>query len=198
MIYLFLNGDVPAKSDYYKAQPHKVIAVDGGFNKIPKTLQADILIGDMDSVKKVPIVKTIKHPVEKNQSDLELALEYIFNNHSIKEKIVVFGLTGGRVDHQLFNLFVLREYAKKIDFICETEKEKILVTKGDSLIKNFKGKTFSIFPLEDYQKITIRGAKYPLKEKKINMGDSLTLSNVCIDEELFVYSKGVVAIIINK
>ncbi|WP_353892159.1 thiamine diphosphokinase [Proteinivorax hydrogeniformans] len=197
MIYLFLNGEVPLKSDFFYTQPSKVIAVDGGADKIPESLTEDIIIGDLDSIRAKPKVEVIKHPVDKDKSDFELALEYISKFFSHK-KLVVFGLTGGRFDHQLFNLFLLKDYSDSFDIVCETENESIYVTKGNQKIKGCKEKSFSIFPLEDLESLSITGAKYPLENKKVYMGETLTLSNICTSESLNVYSDKVVATIINK
>ena len=51
------------------------IAADGGYDfLISHGLRCDLLIGDLDSIKDVPTsVEIIKHPVEKDETDMHLS-----------------------------------------------------------------------------------------------------------------------------
>lgn len=90
-----------------KINADKVIACDGGYNVCP--VEPDIILGDFDSLQKpegvdIPIVE---HDTHKNASDGELAVYYAKEQFQADE-IVLFGVTGGRVDHVLCNLAIMR------------------------------------------------------------------------------------------
>jgi thiamine pyrophosphokinase len=132
-ILLVANGKVNNKvlSNQFinKNQIEKVIAVNGGSNKLVKlNILPDLIIGDLDSKKirklKKDLVdilkqKIISFPKDKDFSDLELAVNYINNLDSIVNRIFCFGVIGNRLDHtlaninSLFNLY-LKESVKNV------------------------------------------------------------------------------------
>ncbi|MFW5979554.1 MAG: thiamine diphosphokinase, partial [Halanaerobium sp.] len=90
---LVLNGEFDfGKGDLQQFIERKeidfIIAVDGGANKLKSLgLMPDLIIGDLDSItnknKKYysqQNVKTIKYPVEKDQTDSEIAVDYCKEN----------------------------------------------------------------------------------------------------------------------
>lgn len=79
---------------------HPTIAVDGGGAFVTKP---DIWVGDADSlVGEIECPHKFKHPTQKSQSDLGLALE-LFPEYLLY-KFHFWGFLGGRRDHELFNL----------------------------------------------------------------------------------------------
>lgn len=90
-----------------------VIAVDGGLaNTQAQSVEADLVVGDMDSVDEEQLeqakcagAKIERHPVAKDESDLELALMAAVERGATRARIVV--RDGGRLDHALANLTVL-------------------------------------------------------------------------------------------
>lgn len=83
-----------------------IIAVDGGLDY---TDRVDVWVGDADSsVKKIEAPHIYRHPVEKDKSDLALALS-LFQEGS-HYKFHFWGLMGGRRDHELFNLGEAHQY----------------------------------------------------------------------------------------
>lgn len=200
-IYIFLNGSVNKDNVFMDDNVEEVIAVDGGFNNIPQVLKGCNLriIGDLDSIddhndyQHYPIMQ---YPKEKDFSDFELALKYVSDTY--KDKIVrIYGLLGGRIDHQLFNIFVLFNHIQHNDFIAYGEKEVIYFPRGNISIKNLKGSTFSIFPFEKLEGLTVKGAKYELVNKELETYNALTLSNEITSVLNVTVKKGFYALIIN-
>ena len=131
-ILLVAGGRSPAV-DYFKtvAQGRKIFCVDKGIelcctcNILPK-----ILIGDFDSAEnsalnwaienKIPIER---HPVEKDFTDTQLALELLGENVSA----IVTGIFGGRADHLFSNIFTCANY--KNIFLAD-EREIIFYIRG--------------------------------------------------------------------
>jgi thiamine pyrophosphokinase len=74
----------------------------------------DVLIGDLDSTDTVgggppPDSKTkiLRHPRDKDETDLELALSYALERDP--SSIVIVGALGGRIDHALSNIALLTD-----------------------------------------------------------------------------------------
>ncbi|SES74033.1 thiamine diphosphokinase [Anaerobranca gottschalkii] len=201
-ILVFLNGSTVKDSEFFKGKIELIIGVDGGFNNIPPKLLKNNrieILGDLDSIKNLPQkYKILQYPKDKDLSDFELTLKYIHNNYK-DQKVIIFGLTGGRIDHQLFNFFVLKNYIKDNYYIGETENEIIYFCHNFFTLKGFKGHTFSLFPLEKLNELTIKGAYYSLDRQDVDLYQSLTLSNIITGESLNITVKtGNFVVIVNK
>lgn len=98
-------------SDFYEDLDVKegdlVIAADGGYDRLlKKGISPSVIIGDMDSVKEVPDgVETVRFPIEKDETDTHLA--YLLGYERGYRNFMIFGGTGGRLDHTLANLSLL-------------------------------------------------------------------------------------------
>lgn len=90
-----------------------VIAADGGLaNTRAQSVTADVVVGDMDSVDARQLADAEsagavieRHPVGKDESDLELALIAAVERGATRAMVVV--RDGGRLDHAVANLAVL-------------------------------------------------------------------------------------------
>ena len=86
-----------------------VIAADEGFdNARDLGIHVDLLVGDLDSASpgaahQAQAVE--RHPVDKDETDLELALAAALN--AGMESVTVIGTIGGRVDHALGNILIM-------------------------------------------------------------------------------------------
>ena len=104
--YIVGAGD-NSGTNFTKKENDFVIAADGGFEKIHQLgIEPDLVIGDFDSLGYVPVGDNVeKHKVMKNETDMMIcvktALHKGFNN------IVIFGGTGGRIDHTFANIQTL-------------------------------------------------------------------------------------------
>jgi len=114
-VVLFVNGELPAP-ERVRAQltSHDVlIAVDGGLGHIESLgLSPDLIIGDLDSVDPEKIqshrtqgVEIRSFPTDKNETDLELALQAACELNP--ERIWIVAALGKRVDQTLANIFLL-------------------------------------------------------------------------------------------
>ena len=85
------------------------IAADMGFdNARDLGIHVDLLVGDLDSASPGAVHQAQaveRHPVDKDETDLELALAAALN--AGMESVTVIGTIGGRVDHALGNLLVV-------------------------------------------------------------------------------------------
>lgn len=162
-----------------------IIAVDGGYNFLSKITdkKPDHIIGDFDSLSKDSnLLKDYKGKVsefssDKNKTDGELAIDYCDQNNI--KNVGLIGATGGRIDQQFGNLFLL-EYAfqKNIDAkIIEPGIEVGLVT-GCRIIKDKSGQLLSLFSITDNVFIKkLKGCKYDLNDYLLKRASSRGISN---------------------
>ena len=140
--------------------------------------------GDYDSGNNINTIKKnaikfFQFPSEKNETDLELVLMNLNTN----EEIIVYNITGGRLDHELVNMLLLRKYKHLNIKIVDKENEiRYISKKGKYLIKQDDYDYISLLTL-DKAIVKINKAKYLLEETKIDKNDTYTTSNQFINEE---------------
>lgn len=169
-----------------------VICADGGYEYAKKAgVNVNLVVGDFDSCDIPEGVEILVFPPEKDFSDGELAAN-IAKDKGFDEIILTCAL-GGRMDHSVSNLMLLD------DKVCIFEnKEKIFSVDKTLTLCERSGTVFSIIPAEP-SVVSIKGAKYPLENKEIFWGSSLTLSNETLDEETVVnVTKGKILLFINN
>jgi thiamine pyrophosphokinase len=158
-----------------------VIAADGGIVEAERLdLRVDLLVGDLDSappdaIARAPRVE--RHPVDKDASDLELAMEAAVAGEA--RRIVVVGGDGGRLDHLLGNAFLLGS-----DRWADVEIDAVL---GDALIavvrdeRSIEGKVGALISLYAVggpaSGVTTEGLRWGLRDGELQPGSSLGLSN---------------------
>jgi thiamine pyrophosphokinase len=89
--------------------PAHVIAADSGLHSVLSAgLRADVVVGDMDSVAPDLLERAVAdgaatqvHPVDKDATDLELALDLALEVAAAGDEVVVVGSPSGRLDHLL-------------------------------------------------------------------------------------------------
>jgi len=163
-----------------------IIAVDGGSNKLRKLeLLPDLIIGDLDSITeenkahfKKEKVKIIKHPVEKDQTDSEIAVDYCKENNF--EQLYLTAALGGRIDQQLANLNLL-EYIYQIDLEARIISDRIEIAIIDQKKKFLakEGYRLSLIPQSSTVcGLSIKGCKYNLEDQDIFRSKSRGISNL--------------------
>ena len=163
-----------------------IIVCDGGVRHVQQLgIKPDVIIGDMDSLEPAQLksypaqgVKIIKYPANKDFTDTELALDYALN---LKPTVIyIWGALGGRLDHTLANMFLLRKGQKAgiktylIDEYCEA----FIVDKEETFV-DAKGVTVSLFAFSPkVEGLSLSGFVYLLKDAVLTMGESLGVSNI--------------------
>ncbi|MEZ4869868.1 MAG: thiamine diphosphokinase [Caldilineaceae bacterium] len=185
---LFINGAI---TDYESIRPwlanvDYLIAADGGahhclqMNRLP-----DAVVGDLDSLEEAVVthlhaegVHIERHPTEKGQTDLELALEFALRAGA--EEILLLGAVGGRLDQTLANLLILaqRDWPARL-LVIEGNQVAQLAPIGKKLtLQAAIGDTVSALPLSDsVTGITYTGMRYPLENATLRLGSTRGISN---------------------
>jgi thiamine pyrophosphokinase len=166
-----------------------IIVCDGGVRHLQKLgITPDVIIGDMDSIEPAQLasysaqgVKIIKYPANKDFTDTELALDYALNLKPTA--IYIWGALGGRIDHTLANVFLLRKGkdASIKTYLIDEYCEAFIVDKEAAFV-DAKGVTVSLFAFSpQVEGLSLSGFVYPLKDAVLTMGESQGISNI-IDE----------------
>ncbi len=150
----------------------------------------DLAVGDFDSLPKELLerVKRMSHQTivletRKDMTDLAYALDYLYNNMDY-EKIVIYGGLGGRIDHTIANLNLL----KRFDLHFKDDQNDVYtLKKGRHTIVNHR-EYISFYALEDVYDLSIKGFSYELVGYYLSTSDSLCVSNSGSGEVFF--SKG--------
>lgn len=192
---LILNSPEPIEN----VTESKVIFADGGYKNAAAVKNAEVLgvVGDFDTLDKIPAgEKIVKLEREKNFTDGERAV------HFAKEcgvtELIVYGATGGRLEHVLGNIRLLKIADKlNIKAIIKYGGNAIELIKGEVNLKVKKGGVVSIFPYGgECTFATSHGLYYPLYNLTLTYADTRGISNVATKDEIYLNANNGEAIII--
>lgn len=180
-----------------------ILCADGGYSIAAEYgVTPDLVIGDFDSIKStIPAeIKTIKLPVEKDDTDTMACVKYAINN-GYKE-IIIIGGTGGRLDHTMANLQCLYYGVNHGINITLKDEKNIVSLHFPSKIQVKKREDFklSIFAFSEFcGGITLSGLKYPLQNYTLQQSFPLGISNEFVsDYAIISFNTGVLLLILSK
>lgn len=162
----------------------RVIAADSGMGHAAALgVIPELWVGDFDSTDSVlarqyPDVPRQTHPEAKDATDGSLAVaEAILRGAS---QIVLVGGLGGQTDHMLGNVGMLLGLARKgySCFASSGEEEAYPLLPGDCLLDVPQGTRLSIVPFTGLEGLGVQGVRWPLVNRSVALGSTLTLSNV--------------------
>lgn len=192
-VAIFCNGDFKTKDIIDKFVDFNntfIIGVDGGCNYlIEHGIKIDLAIGDFDSIQYKNFINTVMN-IEKtdmNYSDLELAINYCIDCNKFS-KAYLFGCTGKRSDHFLFNLRLMHKFFQNnIDVFMIDDFNVITLFDGEQSFEKDEFEYFSIIPVYDNTIISIYGSEYDLENKRLDIVSTLTLSNRWKEEKIKIF-----------
>jgi thiamine pyrophosphokinase len=185
--------------------PHiAVIAADGGAEHARRLgLRVDRVVGDLDSLPRATVdalacagVAIEHHPVDKDKTDFELALEAALALEP--HRIVVVGSATGRLDHVLGQLTVLTS-----ELLSGVELDAILgpavlhVVRTRRVLDGRPGELISLFALPGPASgVTTAGLEYPLEAETLRAGVGRGVSNLFTAERAEItVTDGVVLVV---
>ncbi|MCO4330807.1 thiamine diphosphokinase [Staphylococcus hyicus] len=161
------------------------VGVDRGtFELLQAKIQPVYAVGDFDSVTEherrfiesrmaVEIM-----PKEKDLTDLAYAVQKAIEMGY--KKIKIYGATGGRLDHFMGAMQILKNVDFKDKKIQLIDKQNIieLLTPGKYKKRRKSQYTYvSFVPATDNATLTLKGFKYTLEHQYLEQGSTLTISN---------------------
>ena len=186
---MLLNGQPPKSVDL--PQNCFVVCCDGAYNWAKQLgLKFDLVVGDFDSLGYVPAdCNTIKYPVEKDETDGEIALKLLKEKGC--DKVFVYGAFGKRMDHFLGNLALLglgKEMG--VDVVLMGDEEKISLGFEQVRFVPQKKGTISLVPYGDSAHIiNSKGLEYPLDNLVLKRNDTRGISNLSFADEVEFFVK---------
>ena len=189
-IVIFANG-ILSHPDWLKAQlqtTDRFFCADGGTqHALALGLIPEAIIGDLDSLSSETVsqmeaagVTLHRHPADKDQTDLELALALAVAEKP--QEILLVTALGGRLDQTLANILLLTHpaYASvRLTLIDGPQWATLLRAHQSIIIDGQLGDTLSLIPLTPtVHQVTLTGVTWPLTAASLSFGSTLTISNV--------------------
>ena len=208
---LIVAGGVKPKDEiinYYSEQCELIVGVDKGCNYLfDAKVKPNYIVGDFDSSNLEIIDKMVKQGVvkyqyqcEKNFTDSEEAFELVASKNA--KKITFLGATGQRFDHTLGNLGLLLKALNVGIYseIVDDRNKMFLINKNTVVKRDNEYKYISFLAYNNtVEEFSIKGAKYNLDKYTLEIGDSRTVSNEFITEEINLeISNGIILVIYSK
>lgn len=164
----------------------RVIAADGGMVHAEGLgLQPELWVGDFDSSSErlqaqYAHIPKQRFPVAKDKTDGELAIDAALERGA--SKLLLLGAMGGQTDQVLSHLLLAVGLAQKgLEVMLSSGLEEgYPLLPGWRLLELPYGSKFSLLPFSPLTGLDIVGAKWPLNRTTIELGTTLTLSNVAI------------------
>ena len=197
---IIANGDAPSAETIRRwlrtGAGDRLICADGGCRvALRHGLRPDHAIGDFDSLSEVDFqqlrqhgVDIQRHPPQKNETDLELALQLAISQCA--SEIVILGALGGRLDHEMANLMLLAMPGLnqtpviiggeelEVHSIDARQKSATLHLHGHA------GDTVSLIPYGgNALGIVTHGLQYPLRQEALRVGPARGVSNVMTQDQ---------------
>ena len=186
-----------------ETRPDVVIAADSGLHAV---LAAgwipDRLIGDLDSVAPAAVeiaaeggAVVDRHPVGKDETDLELALAAAVDAGATEIQVVV--RADGRLDHQLANLFALAKPDwRAAEVRADVGDHRVWVVRGERRLEVGIGQHFALLPIGGPARVTSHGIAFPLADEVLSPFDGRGIANEATESVVsLTVSEGVVLVI---
>ena len=185
------------------ARSERVIAVDSGVRWVLEAgLVPDLLVGDMDSAPadvlaccdELGVPRIQVDPIEKDETDLELALSHVRGEGA--SRVAVVNFLGGRIDHELAAMGALArcgldvrgfENLCTVAFLCAGPDAGEMPAEVNPVELGVRvGEEFSVVALWGSARVTQRGVRYPQDGYEVGPLSGLGISNVLESEDAAV------------
>jgi thiamine pyrophosphokinase len=171
-----------------------VVAADGGLLRARALgLGVDVVVGDLDSATPEALAaaeaegaRIVRHPQEKDATDLELALDEAVALGA--RRVLVVASAGGRLDHLLGSVLLLAEerYAG-LELDALVGDALVHVVRGERTLRGAPGELLTLVPLGGAADgVTTDGLEYPLRGETLAPGTTRGVSNVFLETEAHV------------
>jgi len=181
----------------------RIIAADGGMAHAASLgVTPELWLGDFDSSDDALLtlhrhVPRQTHPADKNATDGELAIDEAVRLGATE--LLLAGGLGGQMDHAFAHLMqLLKLRARGLTIMSSSGHEEAWpVVDGAVVLALEAGTRLSVLPVSDLLGLTIEGVRWPLRERDVVLGSTLTLSNEVSDASAKVsVAKGMAIVLV--
>jgi len=193
-VLIFANGPprFPSTISHTKEGAQLVVAADGGANYCSRLgFIPDMVIGDMDSIAteiledyKAKGITIDRHEPRKDQTDLELALDYAVKKGATTT--MIYGALGGRWDMSLANILLAASNKYNSMIVSLHDKECVITIHHPGrqyfFLESMQTR-ISFLPLNNAAVgLTLSGFDYPLNDHTLFFGSTQGVSNIITSE----------------
>lgn len=211
LVIVVTGGDAPDPAlvdrlDLVSEERRSVVAADSGIaHALALGLVIDVAVGDFDSVDpdllasvEAGPARIERHPVAKDATDLELALDAAVGLGATR--VVVLGGHGGRLDHFLANATVIaapKYEAIGVEALIGTALVTIVRPGPGVHLQGRPGELVTLLPVHGPASgVRTEGLRYPLDDETLTAGTTRGVSNELASEEGRVTIRGGVLLVI--
>lgn len=187
--YIFCGGDFRSNNFKFPEKADFSVAADSGIHTaLSLGIIPDLFIGDFDSFDKsrlsvaeneiVKNIPSVTYPVKKDLTDSAIAVETALERGA--DRIYIFGALGGRLDHTLSNIFLLKYInSRGAQAVIDNGYDAVRYLENGTAEINGRYKYLSLLAYcGDAHGVTVEGAEYPLNDAVIKQYDpSYAVSN---------------------
>ena len=182
-----------------------LIGVDAGATRLVNAgFTPDIAIGDFDSQEPPTQCRhIIRLPCEKDDTDLEYALQHILHDKQPEniKKIILLGATnGGRIDHLLANIWLAHQarfspFLSKFHFIERNNSIRFFQAGNHQLQRETDKKYLSFIGLTPIKALSLQHVKYPLNQQDYHYPMALISNEFLGSQMSFSFIDGLMCVI---
>jgi thiamine pyrophosphokinase len=186
---ILLGGDVtPTERLKQQVGRARCIAADSGMaHAAALQLAPELWVGDFDSAgteleAAYGHVPRVVHPKDKAATDGELAVEEALKRGATA--LVLVGGFGGQFDHMLAHGTMMLALAEKgIAVFTSSGHEEAYPLLGALRLNGLaRGTRISVIGMTKLEALSINGVRWPLKDREVPFGSSLTMSNATVGD----------------
>jgi thiamine pyrophosphokinase len=195
---LFLNGEKPTSNPMTRDYD-LIVCTDGAYHFLLEShIVPDLIVGDFDSIEKLPNNIAHIHTPDQNSTDFEKALKILIDKGY--ESVDVFAANGLEQDHFLGNMTAALKYFNDIKITFYDDRQEYYFANSQTVLENVQGKTISLFPFPFTNHVSSQGLKYPLKDHTLSMiGNKIGTRNHALQNTVEIsFSEGYLLLFIER
>jgi len=187
-IIIFANGELPnieKARALIKANDYIICADGGTHHALALGLKPNLVIGDLDSVTDAELQKAdariIQFSRDKNETDLELALNYALEQKPTS--ILIIAALGNRLDQTLGNISLLSD-ARLATLDCRLDDgvEEVFFCRDQAKAEGRRGDIVSLIPWNGAVKgISTNGLRWQLNHESLYPDKTRGISNEMLE-----------------
>lgn len=210
MKILIIGGGHPDTWPNQLADFDFYIGVDrGSLYLLQAGLPLDLAVGDFDSLTESERNRVftqsnqyLQAPAQKDDTDTQLALLWA-TQHYPKAQYICIGLTGGRMDHFLANLWMVLEprftkFANQIHLLDRQNTIQFYLPGEHTIYQAPSMKYLAYVCLTPMQSLSLYDSKYTLNHQKVTYPISYASNEFLTDTARVAFSDGILAVIQSK
>ncbi len=194
------NGEPPSRALFTALQAWSaglLLCADGGADTVRRFgAEPDVIVGDLDSASQetldgTPAERHVRVDADNTGTDLNKVLTHAVGL-GVTEGVLV-GVTGGRTDHTLWNLSLLKIFADRLHLHIADDHCHIHLLRGGTTTRFTAGigLRLSLSPLDGSTKgVSTTGLRWPLAGDELISGQRDGISNEVVASPVSVQVDG--------